>query len=403
VKPAVIEPAASLRKAVARLRGNGEEEGGANPAAGDGAVVADALRLFLTRYAAAEGLPLGRVLYCFVLRLIMQLDEWRSEAVAAGEAGTSAKEIVGSTSDLEEPSLGALAMDFGAYPVLAHFMLEGSPHADPDGRPDAERISALGKWLDQALPIPDAPIFADLGCSRVAACCALPFAMGYVGVLPENRLRFVSRALLAGDSKAVRYALNYITGRRGHTERVTPSGAPEGRSGEAATKGSAAGAASGVEDGKAGLEFASHPSSSSEDSSDDDDEGETDSEDEQASPRARPFRTMLRLNPELNTYGGPNFRPPSSLRPSLTQAEFHGVVCRLGDMDAVSVMQLLGYECPPYARRRPRSGAEMIMAGKPYMPRAAGSVLRAYLREVHGDNVDELEPDVRDMQAALPK
>lgn len=364
----VQEPAPSLRNAVARLCG-GVDDGGANPAAGDGAVVADALRLFLTRYAASEGLPLGRVLYCFVLRLVMQLDEWRSEATTAGEVGTTDSDLA------EQPDLGAIAMDFGAYPVLAHFMLEGSPHADPDGRPDAERIAALGKWLDQALPIPGAPIFADLGCSRVAACCALPFAMGYVGVLPENRLRFVSRALLAGDTKAVRYALNYITGRRGREEDKSAS------------------------------------SSASEDSGDDDDddEGETDSEDEQPSRQAPPFRTMLRLSPELVatgkfvTHGRSNFRPPSSLRPSLTQAEFHAVVCRLGDMDAVSIMQLLGYECPPYAKRRPRSGAEMIRAGKPYLPPAAGSVLRAYLREVHGDNVDELEPDVRDMQAAIPK
>jgi len=33
------------------------------------------------------------------------------------------------------------------------------------------------------------------------------------------------------------------------------------------------------------------------------------------------------------------------------------------------------------------SGADLIKAGKPYMPRSAGSVLRSYLREIHGQRV----------------
>jgi hypothetical protein len=346
--PPPAEIAATLREAVAAIH------------AGPGEVVADALRLFLERYAAAENLKPGRVRYCFVVRLVMQLDEWRADAhdatqgkspwtrLAAAEGAADVDE------DLSQPNLGGLALEFGAYPALAHHLLEGSPDAEPDGRPDAERIAALGRWLDEALPCPGAAVSKEFGCSVHAACCALPFALGYRGVLPESRLRFVARSLLAGEVKAARYSLNYLQGRT-----ADGSDSSDGASGE--------------EDGE-GEEESESP----------------DSDDETKRP---PFRSLLRAR---------RLSPPGALQPSLTAGEFHAVVRRLGDMDAISVMQLLGYECPPYAKRRSRSGAELVAAAKPYMPRPAGSVLRAYLREVHGVQVDEHEPLIKTMADAMP-
>jgi hypothetical protein len=357
--PAPLEIAAELRTAVDAL--------GARP----GEVVADALRLFLTRYAAAEKLPLGRVLYCFVLRLVMQLDEWRAEAEQIAHAAPKAK-ARGLGTDLAHPSLGVLAAELGAYPALAHHLMEGSPDAEPDGRPDVERVAALGRWLDQALPFPGEPINQHFGCSDYAARCALPFALGYRNVLPANRLSTVTQLLVAGDVKQVGYALNFIMGRS--------SGGRDKRA-------------------QAGPEPAAASSSSSESELEDDDPSGEEDDDDPSEPKAAaasppPFRSLLRTH---------RASLPRTMQPSLTAAEFHTVVRWLGEeTDSLSVMQLLGYELPPYAKRRSKSGAEMIEAGKPYMPRAAGSVLRAYLREVHGQRVDDCEPGVHTMADAVP-
>lgn len=366
------EIAPELRTAVDAL--------GAKP----GEVVADALRLFLTRYAAAEKLPLGRVLYCFVLRLVMQLDEWRAEAEQIALTGRRTDPAV--TADLTHPSLGVLAAELGAYPILAHHLMEGSPDAEPDGRPDAERVAALGKWLDQAMPSPGSPISREFGCSTYAARCALPFALGYRNVLQENQLRSVSRLLVAGDVKQVGYALNFLKG-----------GAGRGR-GMKARRGEAEGGMKGLRSASPASRSSSYSSSSSDSEPEDDDPSEdSDVEGGTGTEPARPpppFRSLLKAHrPSL----------PSTMQPSLTAAEFHTILRWLGEeTDSLSVMQLLGYELPPYAKRRSKSGAEMIEAGKPYLPRATGSVLRAYLREIHGQRVDDCEPGVQTMADVVP-
>jgi hypothetical protein len=309
-------------------------------------VVADAVRLFLTRYAASEKLPLARVLYGFVLRLAMQLDQWRAEEMADTRSPAAG---------LAPPSLGTLALELGAYPALAFNLMDGS--SEEDGDPLA-KAAELARWLDEALPAPESPRVEGLGCSRAAACCAVPFALGFSSVLPDDRLDFVVRAVLAGELKAVRYSLNFLARR-------------------------------GAKPGRADLS-ASDSSSSSEDDSDSDGDHEG-SDDGTDAPREEPFRSLLRARPS----------PLVRMAPELTPREFHTILSRLPALDVLTLMQLLAYEDKPYAARRSKSGPQLVAAGKPFIPKPRGSVLRAYLREVHGDAVDDQEPDIACMADAV--
>jgi hypothetical protein len=146
-----------------------------------------------TEAAARLDLDAERVLYCAAAALFGRCAALNAGTVPAGQ----------------------LAESLGLYAVLAGAILEAEFGSDMDAEPAtmAEMARRVDERLTPAEDWPRIQLAESASAeppSRMAARCALPFAMGAGHMVSDEDLEFLAKAVCSGNTKAARYALNYV-------------------------------------------------------------------------------------------------------------------------------------------------------------------------------------------------
>jgi len=290
--------------------------------------------------AALPDCPLERSLFSFVVDVVMQL---------------AARDIC---------LLGDLSRQLGVYPVMAFFFLNGSTL---EGECSSAAALRLAAWLDRALPtsapraggktealqkeieralegMHGAPETAP---SLWALGCAIPFAYGAaldIRPLELDAAETVSatRAMAAGDEKRVRYILNFASER----SRSGDDSEESGSGSEASASGS---------------------------------------EDEASEVQ------VLGLRPARIVW----------VRDRVTPRELMSMFRAVKAPNRI--VGLLDMLRGRISGGRAGRGAKQVSTGNPYSPHVSGSLLRAYLREVHAEEVDRREPAARRIEDILSR
>jgi hypothetical protein len=310
---------------------------------------ADAVLLLLTRLSEACEVELGRTLYSFVVHLTMQMYEWRLKEEGA------------------DIHLGDVAARLGSFPALAYFFM----HGEQPQRDASAAVAWLCPWLDNCLPNSSPRVrFTtehNRRCSRLAFRCAIPFAYDMSFELPDEHLEFVSRALTTGNDKSVRMALNFIAN----------GGKPKPD----------------ADQGKMAAGKGAPRDSDDDDSLDESEDGdEAEVRDEDVWDEGDTFVSLLGRKPIALRH----------MRPLVTPMEFYSIYSRLDEGSVLVVQQAFGFEGAYEIKPQSISAIKKrIEAGKPFAPRCCGSVLRAYMREVHSVKVDDAEPHIECMMDTI--
>jgi hypothetical protein len=221
--------------------------------------------------------------------------------------------------------LGDVALRLGVYPLMAYFFLNGA--SGEGSRGELEEVLHQAEWLDRALPVSG-------GVQTQALCCAIPFVHDLRMEMRPADAEHVMRALRAGDGKRVRYLLSW------HRDA--------GRGGES---------------GESASESASESSGPGDDSSDDSD-SDSGTDSAAAVFSLRPLR-------------------PALIRNRVSLRELLYVFRRVGSNSRIlALLDLMAAQSGKLAGGA--AGSRAVKSGNPYWPPVEGSLMRAYLREVHG-------------------
>lgn len=335
----VSERAAAVRKASAESEAAAFEHacGGKE---GLRRCAAKAVAEFLSAYASEVGVSARKVYYSFILAFVQRIETFKGSG---------------------EFMLGDTARKFRVFPLVAYSLMNPlDMHPDP-----IRRVQDLCTLLNDRMPSREEMHIwkgneIELRTTRLNARCAIPFAFGMDMMIPNEKLDFVTKAIVNGEIKSVRYFISFIS-----KDLV---------------------------------------SDSSDDEAEEEEEVEAEDDEEEEERKAGGAGGGEGGAGGAGGAGEVRQKLPIYMRPEVSKREFRQILLRIPVDRVFDFLVAFGFHkwqgvatCDVSPPTR-----DVFNQERPAVPPCNGSVLRAYCRSILSMDVDTHEPEIQTFSDCCP-